>query len=108
MLNKNPTPTKPRTPIKKTYFGISSLITAIMSALVLGIFFAIATLNISPGTFFKWNNIIGLLYCSFTPIAFFLGIIGFARKNDSKTLSGIAMSLTGLPFLILFWQFIIS
>jgi len=108
MLNKNLTPTKPTKLVKKTYFGISSLIVAVMSAFILGMFFIITTLNISPSIFFKWNNIIGLLYCLFTPTAFFLGILGLAGKNDSKTLSGIAMSLSGLPFIILFWQFVVS
>ena len=49
--------TTPSAVTKTSYFGLVSLLTAILSALFLAAFFAVSQLNISPRTFSIWNNI---------------------------------------------------
>jgi|SRR5688572_5324005 len=93
---------------RKTYFGFSSLIIAMISVLFLAGSFVITMIDISPSTFFNLNNLAYLVYCISTPLAFGLGVWGFTRKNDSTILSVTAMVLVGLPFLVLFWQFVSS
>ena len=93
---------------KKTFFGLISLIAAITSILFLGAFFGITLLNISPGTFNLLNNLFALISCIFAPVAVILSVVGYRQKKDSKTLSAIAFGLVGLPYLILFGQFIFS
>jgi hypothetical protein len=94
-------------PTKKTYFGIIALITSVISGLSLLSNFAVANLNITPGTFSQLNNLTALFFCILTPIAFVLGILGYTRKNDSKILSLIAIVLVTVPFLIMFAQLIL-
>jgi len=94
-------------PTKKTYFGIIALITSIISGLSLLSNFAVANLNITPGTFSQLNNLTALFFCILTPIAFVLGVLGYTRKNDSKILSLIAIVLVTVPFLIMFAQLIL-
>jgi hypothetical protein len=94
--------------IKKTYFGITALVTGIISGLFLASNYGVAYLRITPGIFNQLNNITALFFCIFTPLTFILGVIGHTRKNDSKTLSRMALTLAVLPFLILFAQFIYS
>ena len=91
---------------KKTYFGITALITGVISGLFLGANFGIAYLNIAPRTFSQLNNLTALFFCILTQLTFVLGGIGYTRKNDSKTLSRVAIALAVIPFLILFAQFV--
>lgn len=95
-------------PMRKSYFGIASLIVAALSVLFLGGNFGVSQLNITPQTFSTWNNITALAACSLAPLAILLGILGLIGKNDSKLLSGIALVLVSTPFLILAIQLISS
>ena len=115
------TPPKPVTPVvpkehrgddlgsesRKTYFGIIALITGILSGLSLLSNFTVANLNITPNTFNQLNYITALFFCILTPLTFVLGVLGYTRKNNSKTLSLIAIVLVTVPFLIMFAQFIL-
>jgi hypothetical protein len=101
-MNKN-TP-----PQKKTHFGQVSLVLAVISLIFLGAFLLITLLNITPETFFKFNTIFVGAYCIATLLAFMVGGLGLVKRNDSKRWSLLALSLTGIPFLIFFWQFISS
>jgi hypothetical protein len=92
---------------KKTYFGLFALITGILSVLSLLSNFTVANLNISPVTFSQFNNLTALFYCVLTPLAFILGVLGHTRKNDSKTLSLIAIVLVTIPFLVKLTQLIL-
>jgi hypothetical protein len=93
-------------PARQTYFGVISLLLAILSVVFLTFFFAVSQMNISPATFSSWNNIIGLIYCFMTPAAFVLALLAWRKKRDSKPMAGIAMAIIGIPFLALFSQFI--
>ena len=95
-------------PAKKTYFGLTALITGIVSVLFLGARFGVAYLRISPETFALSNQLTTLFFCVSTPLAFGLGIWGHTRKNDSKVYSRIAIALTTLPFAALLIQFVLS
>jgi hypothetical protein len=95
-------------PAKKTYFGITALITSILSGLSLLSNFAVANLNIAPDTFSQLNYLTALFFCILTPLTFVLGVLGYTRKNDSKVLSLIAIVLVTVPFLIMFAQFILD
>jgi hypothetical protein len=94
------------TTAKQTYLGIISLLLAILSVIFLAAFFAVSQMNISPATFSSWSNIIGLIYCFMTPAAFVLALLAWRKRKDSKSMAGIAMAIIGIPFLILFSQFI--
>jgi hypothetical protein len=94
--------------MKNSYFGLAALIVAILSVLSLGANIGVSQLNITPETFYSLNTMTALAACSLAPLALLLGILGFIRNNDSKLLSGIALTLAGTPFLILFVQMIIS
>jgi uncharacterized membrane protein (UPF0136 family) len=109
---KTPSPTR-RLPkeqrgdaTKKTYFGLIALVTGILSGLFLGANFIVANLNITPRTFSQLNNLTALFFCILTPLTFVLGILGYTRKNDSKTLSLVAIVLVVIPFLYMFVQFV--
>ncbi|MBI5840086.1 MAG: hypothetical protein HZB19_08280 [Chloroflexi bacterium] len=91
--------------MKKSYFGLASLSAAIVSASFLGAFFGVSQLDISTAAFNFWNNMTAAVSCLFAPLALVLGLFGFRRKNDSKTLAGIGIGLVGLPYLILLGQF---
>ena len=93
---------------RKTYFGLGALIVAIISVFFLAGSYVITRMAISPATFSNLNNIIYLVYCCSTPLAFGLGAWGFTRKNDSLVLSVTAIGLVSVPFLVLFWQFAVS
>ena len=95
-------------PVKNTYFGIASLLTAFLSVLSLGANFGVSQLNISPETFNSLNNITVLAACVLAPLAVLLGMVGLFKRNDSKPLSVTALALVGAPFLILFVQMIFS
>ena len=92
--------------VKRTHFGIAALASAVVSILFLAAYFAIAVMDITPATFFKLNNLTALVYCLSTPIALVLGMISITRKNDSISLGWSAMGLVGVPFLVIFWQFL--
>ncbi len=93
--------------MKRSYFGLASLITAIVSASFLGAFFGVSHLDISTAAFNFWNNLTATVSCLFAPLALVLGLFGFRRKNDSRTLAGIGIGLVGLPYLILLGQFVL-
>jgi hypothetical protein len=92
---------KPNRIVKKTFFGITALITGIVSFLFSVASYGIVYLKISPSLFDLLNRLTALVFCSLTPIVIILGIIGFTRKNDSKSYSLIAITLVMIPFLIL-------
>ncbi len=94
--------------VRKTYFGVTALITGIISGLFLLSNFGVAYLKITPGTFSQLNNLTALFFCILTPLTFVLGVVGHTRKNDSKTLSHAAIALAVIPFLIMFAQFVYS
>jgi ABC-type Na+ efflux pump permease subunit len=95
-------------PARKTYFGITALITGILSFLSLLSNFTVANLNITPETFSLLNNLTALFFCILTPLTFGLGVVGHTRKNDSKNLSRVAIVLVVIPFLFMFAQFVSS
>jgi len=90
---------------RKSYFGITSAIVALVAVLGLAASFAITMMNITPATFFKWNNITNLVYCGLSPIAVVLSLVGILKKNDSRILSGISIAIVGIPLIILLWNF---
>jgi hypothetical protein len=92
----------------KTHFGLGALIVAIISDLFLIASFVITVLDISPATFFTLNNIVYLVYCVSAPLSLALGAWSFRRRNDATVLSVFAFGLVALPFLALFWQFLIA
>jgi hypothetical protein len=93
---------------KKTYFGVTALITGILCGLSLLSNFSVAYMDISAGTFSQLNNLTALFYCVLTQATFVLGVIGHTRKNDSKNLSRAAIVLVVVPFLFIFGQFVYS
>jgi hypothetical protein len=93
---------------RKTFFGLAALVTAIVSLIFLAAFFGVSQLNITPATFSRLNNLTASVSCLAAPLALLLGVAGYTRANDSKRLSLLAMSLVGLPYLVLFVQFIAS
>jgi surface polysaccharide O-acyltransferase-like enzyme len=93
---------------KKTYFGVAAFVTGLVSGLSLAGNFIAANLNISPGTFSQLNNLTALFFCILTPLTFVFGVLGHTRKNDSKTLSRVALALVGIPFLFMFVKFVYS
>jgi hypothetical protein len=99
-------PEKTSHPIK-TYFGLAALVTGIISDLFLGANIGVSYLKISPGVFSQLNNLTALFFCILTPLTLVLGVLGYTRKNDSKTLSAIAVTLVMIPFLILFTRLIL-
>jgi hypothetical protein len=98
----------PNQPTKKTYFGVTALITGIFSGLFLLSNYTVANLNISPNTFDRLNNLTALFFCILTQLTFVLGVVGYTRKKDSRTLSVIAIVLVVIPFSIIFGQFVYS
>ena len=103
---QNPTSPRKNAAPKKTFFGLASLISAIVSVLFLGAFFGVSQLNISPATFSLLNNVLGMIMCVCAPLAMGLGAFALTRKNDSRVLSGISLGIVGVPYLILFGQFV--
>ncbi len=92
----------------KTYFGFTALLAGIISDAFLAANFGVAYLEITPGIFNQLNNWTALLFCILTPLTVALGVMGFLRKRDSKTLSVIALTLVTIPVLVLVSQFISS
>jgi presenilin-like A22 family membrane protease len=93
---------------KKTYFGITALITGIISGLFLGANVGSSYLEVPPEVFNQLNNLTALIYCVLTPLAVTLGVVGHVKKNDSKLLSSIAIVLVTIPVVILFAQLVSS
>jgi hypothetical protein len=91
---------------KQTYFGITSLLIALLSSMFLAAYFGVSQLYISPATFSYWNNITALVYCLITPTAMVFAIFAWRRKKDSRLLAAVAVAIIGIPFVILFVQFI--
>jgi hypothetical protein len=96
------------TKTRKTYFGLASLIVAIISVAFLAGSYAITMMDVSAGTFARLNSAIYIVYCIATPLAVGLGAWSFRKRNDIRVLSLIAFGLTVLPFLVLFWQFVVA
>ena len=92
----------------KTYFGLTALLTGIISDAFLGANFGVAYLEITPDVFNQLNSLTALIYCILTPLTILLGVIGFVRRNDSNILSGIAVTLVTIPVVILFSQLVSS
>jgi hypothetical protein len=106
-MHSSPSSTSKK-PAAKTYFGITALITGIISGVFLAANIGAAYLKITPGTFSQLNNLTALFFCILTPLTFILGVIGHTRKNDSKVYSRIAIALVTIPFAIMFAQFVYS
>ena len=101
-------PMDAKTPsVTKTYFGLIALVTGIISILFLGANYTVSSLDITPRTFRQLNNLTALFFCILTPLTFVLGVLGHTRKNDSKTLSWVAIALAVIPFLIIFARLVI-
>ena len=92
----------------RTYFGIIALIVAVLSVFALAANIGSSYLRISPGTFSQINNVTALFYCSLTPLAFILGVVGSRKKSDSKSLSIAAIGISLVPYLVLFVKFVYS
>jgi hypothetical protein len=95
-------------PERKTYFGLSALITGILCVLSLLANYSVSQLDLPQEIFNKLNNLTALFYCVLTQVTIVLGIIGHTRKNDSKNLSRIGIGLAVIPFLFIFGQFLFS
>lgn len=93
---------------KRTYFGLAALIVGGISVLDLAARFAVAYMDIAPRTFGILNQITTLFFCILTPLAFVLAVLGWRRKNDSRSQAGIAFALVLLPFAGLLLQFILA
>ena len=95
-------------PAKKSHFGIAALAIGIITALFSAASYGVVFLNISLDLFNILNNLTALVFCTLTPITMILGMIGFTRKNDSKSFSLISVILVTIPFLIVFASFLKS
>jgi hypothetical protein len=93
---------------KKTYFGPFALFTGILAVSSIIANYAVAYMNITPDVFNQLNIWTAQAYCLLTPLAFVLGALGAALKNDFKAVSWIALAVVVIPFLIIFVQFAIS
>lgn len=93
---------------RRTYFGISSLLIAILSAIFLGAYYGVSQLRITPQNFFFWNVVTTFGYCITVPIAFILAYFAWRKTKDSRPLAGTAVAIIGIPFLILFVIFVLS
>jgi hypothetical protein len=94
--------------VKRTYFGITSLMTAVLSAIFLAAYFGVSQLRITPKTFFFWNLVTAFSYCITVPIAFILAYFAWRKTKDSRPLAVTAVAIIGIPFLILLSIFILS
>jgi|SRR5687767_4626468 hypothetical protein len=93
---------------KRTYFGITSLLMAILSAIFLGLYYGVSQLRITPQDFFFWNVVTTFGYCITVPIAFILAYFAWRKVKDSRPLAITAVTLISVPFLILFVIFVRS
>jgi hypothetical protein len=95
------TPVKPVKPLRRTYFGIVAFLTSLFAVMAIGSNLGVSQMNITPEDFNQLNSITALLYCILTPLAFALGVLGFIFKNDFKILSGLALVIAAIPFLVI-------
>src|SRR5688500_9649988 len=93
---------------KRTYFGIASLLTAILSVIFLGLYYGVSQLRISLQDFFFWNVVTTSGYCITVPIAFILAYFAWRKIKDSRPLAITAVIIISVPFLILFAIFVRS
>ncbi len=100
--------TTPVKPARRTYFGIIAFLTSLLAVLAIGSNLGVSQMNITPQQFNQLNSITALLYCVLTPLAFALGIFGFIFKNDFKILSGLAMAVVTVPFLVIAFSLLSS
>lgn len=98
----------PKKQTRRTYFGISSLMTAILSIIFLGSYYLVSQLRITPETFFFWNVVTTFGYCVTVPIAFILAYFAWRKTKDSRSLATTALVIIGVPFLILLSIFFLS
>lgn len=68
----------------------------------------VSQMNITPEEFNQLNSVTALFYCILTPLAFALGMLGFIFKNDFKILSGLAMAVVTVPFLVIAFRLLSS
>jgi hypothetical protein len=99
---------KAQKPEKRTYFGISSLLTACLSIAFLILYFVVSQLDISPKTFFFWNVVSAFISCVTAPLAWILAFLAWRKSKDSNPMAVTAVALVGIPYLILFAQFALS
>jgi hypothetical protein len=95
-------------PVRKTYFGVAALVFAILSVLSIAANYGVANLDIPPSVFNQLNQLTTLFFCGLTQLTLVLGVIGLMRKKDSKVLSGIAIILVMIPFLVIFSRLVMS
>jgi heme/copper-type cytochrome/quinol oxidase subunit 2 len=93
---------------KRTYFGIASLLTAILSLIFLGLHYGVSQLRITPQDFFFWNVVTTFGYCITVPIAFILAYFAWRKIKDARPLAITAVIIISVPFLILFVIFVRS
>jgi heme/copper-type cytochrome/quinol oxidase subunit 2 len=93
---------------KRTYFGITSLLTAILSLIFLGTHYGVSQLRIDPQTFFFWNMVTTFGYCITVPIAFILAYFAWRRTKDSRPLAATSVAMISIPFLILLAIFVLA
>jgi cytochrome bd-type quinol oxidase subunit 2 len=93
---------------KRTYFGITSLLVAILSLIFLGLYYGVSQLRITPQTFFFWNMVTAFGYCISVPISFILAYFAWRKTKDSRPLAGTAVAMIVIPFLILLAIFVLS
>ena len=100
--------TSPVKPARRTYFGIAAFITSLLAVLAVGSNLGVSQMNITPEEFNQLNSITALFYCILTPLAFALGVFGFIFKNDFKIMSGLAMAVVTVPFLVIAFRLLSS
>ena len=93
--------TTPVKPTRRTYFGIVAFLTSLLAVMAIGSNLGVSQMNITPQEFNQLNSISALFYCILSPLAFALGVFGFIFKNDFKILSGLAMAVVTVPFLVI-------
>ncbi len=94
--------------VSNTYFGIAALVFAILSDLFIAANYAVAYLDLPSSVFNQLNQLTALFFCGLTQLTLVLGVIGLMRKKDSKILSGIAIILVTIPFLVIFSRLVMS
>lgn len=100
--------TTPARPAKRTYFGIIAFLTSLLAVMSIGSNLGVSQMNITPEEFNQLNSITALFYCILTPVAFALGVFGFVFKNDFKILSGLALAVVTVPFLVIAFRLVSS
>jgi hypothetical protein len=94
-------------PARKTYFGVTALITGIFAVLFISANVGVSYLRITPAVFGQLNIFTAQTYCVLTPLAFGLGLLGLVFKNDSKLLAGLGIAVVAVPFLVILVQLVL-